>query len=646
MPRITDKFPTYQDFWNEYRITFLEFHKDLILRAIASYVLHTLYYYWKDSKYEPYENVFYGKLFSKATQDAINYTRNQEIWQNVFKAIKITDKELFKIISKTEHSKENQQIKQGPKITEQANIPYTAGANLVSNNFGRAQLLKTKTQQKENTKEITKGRRIKNEDGTIEYKPTYDETTTWGDKSWLGKLLSALQYVKFDFDPKSYQFLFPRLFGASGYFITLDNGRKKWISTSYEEEEDDEPTPQPKKKKTDENSEITWEEWKEICAKQKPVVIPTQDNFYLEQITRYHKRKEKERAPVGSLTALGIEKQKELSEGLIKAWETPLNIPNLVKFEEVMKEVVGYSEFKDKMRIYIVNLAKDLRENKKTKQTIYVLLGPPGIGKSFICEKLAEAMDRTLINIDLGGRKDTGILEGVSPSVKGAYAGRICQEIATSKKRGSIILLDEFGKVGDESLANLIGNVLDIKKNKDWFDQFLGYRVDLSDCILIGTENWIEKLSDFIQNRAEMVDIELATYQQRIDYVIKQLTKDLRNDVDTAGYVNQIDERFAKYILTEEWGYRQTNANIENVYKNLRALVDPAINKPITDLNKWTKLEQNETRWTFTYQQGQKLTLIRTRSENQAGQSPLSPELNLNWPLHQGFTKPKVVITK
>jgi hypothetical protein len=49
-----------------------------------------------------------------------------------------------------------------------------------------------------------------------------------------------------------------------------------------------------------------------------------------------------------------------------------------------------------------------------------------------------------------------------------------------------------------------------------------------------------------------MVDIELATYQQRIDYVIKQLTKDLRNDTDTVRYINQIDEKFAKYILTEE----------------------------------------------------------------------------------------------
>jgi len=95
------------------------------------------------------------------------------------------------------------------------------------------------------------------------------------------------------------------------------------------------------------------------------------------------------------------------------------------------------------------------------------LLGPPGIGKSYITEMLAEAMDRVLINVDLGGRSDTAILEGVSPSTKAPFAGRICQGIATGKDRGAIILLDEFEKVRDVGLANMLGNVLDIKKNKD-----------------------------------------------------------------------------------------------------------------------------------------------------------------------------------
>ena len=96
-----------------------------------------------------------------------------------------------------------------------------------------------------------------------------------------------------------------------------------------------------------------------------------------------------------------------------------------------------------------------------------MLLGPPGVGKSYISEKLAESFERPLVNVDLGGRTDTGILEGVSPSVKAAYPGRICQGLAVGKNRGAIILLDEFEKVRDEGLKMMLGNVLDIKKNKD-----------------------------------------------------------------------------------------------------------------------------------------------------------------------------------
>jgi ATP-dependent Lon protease len=217
-----------------------------------------------------------------------------------------------------------------------------------------------------------------------------------------------------------------------------------------------------------------------------------------------------------------------------------------------MDQVVGYNEFKQKMRLYLVNLAKDIRQGKKTEQTIYVLLGPPGIGKSFISEKVAEGMGRTLINVDLGGRKDTGILEGVSPSVKAAYPGRICSGIAVGKDRGAIILLDEFEKVADEGLSMMLGNVLDIKKNKDWYDQFLGYRVDLSDCILLCTANYADQVPDFVQNRAEMVNIELAKYRQRVGYVMGALKKKLQSDTDTAGYAEELTEEFCKYVITEE----------------------------------------------------------------------------------------------
>ena len=643
MTTIANKYPTFQDFWTAYRTTYFEQHKDLVIRSIMANIAHINYHYWKDSHYEPYEGVFYGKFFGKMTVDAINYSRNRELYNNIFKTLNLKDKDLFKTKteSKIEHSKVNKKSKTTPQSTEWTNIPYTPGEDMLSETFGRAQLLKQQTKQlKSIEREETTGRRIQNEDGSVSYQPTYDrtDTETWGDKAWLGKLLGALQYIQFDFDPKSYRFLFIKMFGASGYLITLPSGRKKWISTPYEEDEEE---ISPPKKKKEEFPDLTWEEWKTICQAENKT--PTQQNYYLECITRYHKRKEREKAPTGSLTALGIEKQKELAEGLIQAWSKDLNVPTLEKFAEVMNSVLGFTEFKEKMKMYLLNLADDIEEGQKTEQTIYVLLGPPGVGKSYISEKLAESFERPLINVDLGGRSDTGILEGVSPSVKAAYPGRICQGLAVGKNRGAIILLDEFEKVRDEGLKMMLGNVLDIKKNKDWYDQFLGYRIDLSDTIIICTANYADQVPDFVQDRAEFINIELYTYQQRLEYVMGMLKGKLGKNAKTSYAAGQLTEGFCKYIICEAWGLRQTNANMENIYKVLRGYAK--LGKKIENFTEFERVEETENRFIFTYQRGQKLSLTRLRTENLEGESVLSERLSLDWP-DWGFGKPKVVVTK
>jgi len=52
------------------------------------------------------------------TTDAINYSRNRELYQNIFQQLKLKDKELFKSGSKTEHSKTNKKSKITPQSTE------------------------------------------------------------------------------------------------------------------------------------------------------------------------------------------------------------------------------------------------------------------------------------------------------------------------------------------------------------------------------------------------------------------------------------------------------------------------------------------------------------------------------------------------
>ncbi|CAG8752082.1 1176_t:CDS:2, partial [Racocetra fulgida] len=70
--------------------------------------------------------------------------------------------------------------------------------------------------------------------------------------------------------------------------------------------------------------------------------------------------------------------------------------------------------------------------------------------------------------------------------------------------------------------------------------------------------------------------------------------------------------------------YRQVNANIENIYKNLRGYASEEINDPITNLTNFTRLETTPNRFILTYENGQNISLIRVRTENEQGLSVIT----------------------
>ncbi|WNE40364.1 MAG: Lon protease [Mycoplasmataceae bacterium] len=658
---IANKFPQYSDFWNEYRTHFYNDNKDLGLRAIHVVISRGVYYSYRYTNYVGKEGTFYGKLFSKINADSIKISQNHHFFKNIYQQLNIKDKSLFtiKVEARTDYSKSNEKTEISPQTTDYTNIPYTQGEDMISDTFGRNQLLK---QQKKDLKTITHnktmGRRIQDEDGNIQYKDTYDktDTETIGEKTWLAKLLSALQYINYDLSEiiKSYAFLFRSYASPKGEFVILPSGKRKWIGgAEWEDEEEEAVLPKPKKKKITDFDDITWQQWIGICQLKNET--PTQENYYLECITRYRARKEKEIAPVGSLTALAIDKQKELAEGLIKAWESKKIIPDLDKFDGVMDNVLSFNEFKRKFRKYLVNLKDDMEEGKPTEQTIYVLLGPPGIGKSYIVEKLSEATGWNLVDIDLGGRKDTEILEGTTPAVKGAFAGRLCEGLATGKQRNSILLLDEFDKVGSEALRMMLGNVLDSKKNKNWYDQFLGFRVDLSHTIIICTANYADEVPDFVRDRATFINIELYTYPQRVQYVMTALKSKLSKDNKTARYTEQLTEEFCKYIISETWGLRQTNANIEEIYKSLKyyaVMAEKRHEIAIENLTNPESIEITPDRFNLKYQAGQEINLNRVRTFSKKVNPTTNKEeiltvlTELKWPDFNFSYQPQLIFTR
>src|SRR5439155_7193409 len=98
------------------------------------------------------------------------------------------------------------------------------------------------------------------------------------------------------------------------------------------------------------------------------------------------------------------------------------------------------------------------RRGAKPPQTFYVLLGKAGVGKSEICQRLAKALKRPIMIINVGGMEHVSELEGKQPSYSAANYGKICEafvdktvlikyqlkdleeEVKRMKKRGERVL--------------------------------------------------------------------------------------------------------------------------------------------------------------------------------------------------------------
>jgi len=117
---------------------------------------------------------------------------------------------------------------------------------------------------------------------------------------------------------------------------------------------------------------------------------------------------------------------------------------------------------------------------------------------------------------------------------------------------------------------------------------------------------------DFVQDRAVFIDIQLYSYEQRLEYVMKSLKEKLASDERTRRYAEQLTEEFCKYIITETWGLRQTNVNMEEVYKSLRA--EAIMGTPIDNLVNPARIITSPNRFNLEYDGGQVIDLVRIRS--------------------------------
>ena len=214
---------------------------------------------------------------------------------------------------------------------------------------------------------------------------------------------------------------------------------------------------------------------------------------------------------------------------IIKSTLDPLNHSGINLYcthikEKLDEKIYGMKHVKEEMLETVVNRIT----NPYHKHGHIALKGKPGVGKTVICQTLAEALDLPFERIALGGLKDSSLLKGNDNVWVGAEPSIILKALKRMKYANGIIFFDEIDKLGETvggyEVQSALLHITDPSQNMEFKDDFLSeFPHDISKILFLFAMNDDSLLSPPLRDRLRILNVPSYSDKDKIEIMKKYL---------------------------------------------------------------------------------------------------------------------------
>ena len=141
-----------------------------------------------------------------------------------------------------------------------------------------------------------------------------------------------------------------------------------------------------------------------------------------------------------------------------------------------------------------------------------LMVSGPGLGKTFYCRTVAEALRTTCVPIAINGTSDRGGLGGLSSAWRGAKPGKIANGLLVeSVTAAPIFLLDEIDKppalIAGENTLDVLLSALEPENARSFVDEYVDVPIDLRSALWLASANDVSAMPTPLLDRMLVVDV-------------------------------------------------------------------------------------------------------------------------------------------